>query len=334
MKTIKKILATICAILFVITAVIALFLFNFDRKAFSAETYQRAFAREDFYNKLPSVMADVITSPSTDSSQFPAVMRSMGREAWEAFFHTLLPPETLKVMGDDVLNSTFAYLNLQTDSAQLNLAPLKASMASDTGVQGVFSLLSAQPDCTFIQIAQITINLLSGGQIELCDPPAELIPALTPIVQGQLQFAAAVIPDQVTIISAPPQNDPRQRLKIARLFMQLSPILPLTFLLGLTIFAVRSLRGWLSWWGVSFILTGSIAFVMSLLGAPVFGKILQRVLVSRMPLYLPTLLLDYANDLASAMVQTLLSPVLWQGLAIVLIGFGMAVISYFVKKQK
>ena len=62
METIKKILATICAILFVITAVIALFLFNFDQKAFSAETYQKAFAREDFYNKLPSVLADAMTS--------------------------------------------------------------------------------------------------------------------------------------------------------------------------------------------------------------------------------------------------------------------------------
>ncbi|MDP2777176.1 MAG: hypothetical protein Q8O48_06010, partial [Anaerolineales bacterium] len=66
METIKKTLATVCAILFVVTAVIALFLFNFDRRAFIAETYKRAFAREDFYNKLPSVMADAMTSTNTD----------------------------------------------------------------------------------------------------------------------------------------------------------------------------------------------------------------------------------------------------------------------------
>lgn len=334
MDLIKKIFEIIFAVLFIFTAVLALIFFNFDRRAFTAETYQKAFAREDFYNKLPSVMADAMTSLIADQSQFPVVLSGMSKEAWEAFFHTLLPPETLKVMGDDVLNSTFAYLNMQTDSAQLNLAPLKASMASDTGAQAVFAFLSTQPDCTFIQIAQITINLLSGGQIELCNPPAELIPALTPILQGQLQIAATVIPDQVTIISAPLQKDPRQRLKTARLFMRISPILPLAFLLGLTILAVRSLKSWLSWWGVSFIMTGLIAFVIGLLGAPIFGKIFQRVLVSLMPLYLPTLLLGYASDLASAMVQTLLSPILMQGLAFALIGLGMAVISYFVKKQK
>ncbi len=334
MKTIKKILATICAILFVITAVIALFVFNFDRRAFAAETYQRAFARDDFYNKIPGLMAEAMTSSAAGQSQFPLMMSGMSKQAWEAFFHSLLPPDTLKVMGDDVLNSTFAYLNMQADSAGLNLVPLKASMVSDRGVQAVFSLLSTQPDCTFIQIAQMAINLFSGDQPELCNPPAELIPALTPIVQGQLQIAAAVIPDQMTIISAPPQNDPRQGLQTARLFMRISPILPLAFLLGMTIFAVRSLKSWLGWWGVSFFISGAIAFIMSLSGAPVVSAIFQALLVRRMPVYLPSILLGYAGDLASAMVNALLRPVLWQGLVIAVVGFGMAGISYFVKSQK
>ena len=73
---------------------------------------------------------------------------------------------------------------------------------------------------------------------------------------------------------------------------------------------------------------------MSLIGAPVFGAILERILVNRMPVYLPAILLDYAGDFASVMVQTLLSPVLWQGLVIAAIGFVMAVASYFVKKNK
>ncbi len=279
-------------------------------------------------------MAEAMTSSAAGQSQFPLMMSGMSKQAWEAFFHSLLPPDTLKVMGDDVLNSTFAYLNMQADSAGLNLVPLKASMVSDRGVQAVFSLLSTQPDCTFIQIAQMAINLFSGDQPELCNPPAELIPALTPIVQGQLQIAAAVIPDQVTIISAPPQNDPRQGLQTARLFMRISPILPLAFLLGMTIFAVRSLKSWLGWWGVSFFISGAIAFIMSLSGAPVVSAIFQALLVRRMPVYLPSILLGYAGDLASAMVNALLRPVLWQGLVIAVVGFGMAGISYFVKSQK
>ncbi|MFN8383330.1 MAG: hypothetical protein U0V02_15410 [Anaerolineales bacterium] len=333
MDTLKKSLAIFCAILFVITTVAALFFFNFDRRAFTAETYQKAFAREDFYNKIPGLMADAMVSTSTDQSQFPVVMQGMGKDAWEAFFRSLLPPETLRVMGDDVLNSTFAYLNMKTDSVQLNLAPLKASLSGDTGVQSVLSLLGTLPTCSFEQIAQMTLNLLSGGQIEFCNPPAELYPALTPIIQGQLQFTASAIPDQVTIITAPPENDPRKRLLDVRFVMRITPMFPLAFLLGLTIFAVRSLKSWLIWWGIPFSIAGFSAFVMSLIGAPVFGAVFQRILVNRMSIYLPPILLDYSSDLAAAMLKALLTPIIWQGLLLTVLGLTMTVAGYFVKEN-
>lgn len=333
METLQKPLAYSCAILFVITAVIALFFFNFDRSAFTAKTYQLAFARDDFYHKLPGVMADAMTSANADQSQFPVVMQGMGRDAWETFFRSLLPPETLRVMGDEVLNSTFAYINMQADSAQLTLIPLKASLVGDAGVQAVLSLLGTLPACTFDQIAQMTLGLFSGGQIQLCNPPAELYPMLTPIIQGQLQFTAAAIPDQITIISAPPQDDPRQQLLDARFFMRFTPMFPIGFLLGLTLFAVRSVKSWLTWWGIPFFVTGSLAFVISLIGAPLFGAVFQRVLANRMSNYLPPLLLDYSADLASIMLKALLNPISWQGLLLLLLGFGMSVIGYFVKEK-
>jgi hypothetical protein len=73
---------------------------------------------------------------------------------------------------------------------------------------------------------------------------------------------------------------------------------------------------------------------MGLSGAPIFGAVFQSILVNRMPNFLPTILLDYTTDLASAMLQALLNPVLWQGLAIALIGAGMVVGAYFIKGNK
>lgn len=330
MDTLRKSIAAFCAISFMVTAIIAIFLFNLDRRAFTAETYQRAFAREDFYNKLPGVMAEVMTSSTADQSQFPVMMRGMGREAWDAFFRAVLPPEVLQVMGNDVLNSTFAYLDDQSDFVLLNLAPLKTSLTSDAGVQAVLSLLNTLPACDLFQIGQMTLNLLSGGQIELCSPPADLHPMLAPVLQGQLQFTAAAIPDQVIIVSAS-QNDPRQRLKTARAYMRISPLLPIIFLLGILIFGVRSLKDWLTWWGFPFIVTGATTFVLALLGAPVFGTVLQSILVGQMSTYLPILFLDYAGNLASIMVQSLLNPIMWQGLALAILGTGMVGVIYLLK---
>jgi hypothetical protein len=327
MDSIKKPLGIFLAILFVLTAVPALVFFNFDRRAFTAETYQQAFAESNFYDQLPVMMAQSMLAGTTDPNQLPVVMRGMSQQAWEGYFRAMLPQETLKAMGDETLNSVFAYLDMQTNSVQVSLAPLKASMVSEAGTQAVFALLATQPACTLEQIAQATMNLLNSNEIQFCNPPAELLPMLTPVIQGQMQAAAMTIPDQLPLLTAPLQNDPRQTLQAARMVMRLSPMLPLGFLLLLTIVVVRSLKDWLSWWGVPLFITGGLAALMGLAGAPIFGVALREILSSQ----LPALLIGLANDLASAMLQALLMPVLWQGLGIAFIGFGMAVVGYFIK---
>ena len=327
MNPIKKTLGIFLAVLFVLAAVPALIFFNFDQRAFAIETYQQAFARSDFYNKLPAVLADSMIGLTADASQFPVVMRGMDQQTLEAFLRTMLSQETLKAMGNETLNSIFAFLNRQTDSVQISLIPLKASMASDAGVQAVYSLLNTQPDCTMEQMAQAAMNLLGSGEIQFCKPPAELIPILTPIIQAQMQATAQIIPDQLILFMAMPGNDPRARLQIARLGMRLSPILPLVFLLLMTIVTVRSLKSWLNWWGIPFFITGLLTALVSLVGAPIFGAILRSVLSS----HLPIAMLGSASELTSAMFQALLSPVLWQGLGIAFIGFGMAMAGYLIK---
>ena len=334
MSAIKKFIAAIFAVLFVITAVLALFLFNFDRRAFTTQTYQKVFANESFYNQLPAVMAEAMTSANSDQSKLPIVMQGMSTQAWESFFSAMLPPQAFKQIGDEALNSVFAYLSMETDSAQLSLVPLKTSMVSDTGVQAVFALLKTQPDCTLTQVGQIALDLATKQEMLFCNPPAEMTPLLAPIIQAQLQILSAAIPDQITLASSNGINDPRRKLQRARLIMRLSPLLPLGFLLLLTLFAVNSLKSWLKWWGFPFIVTGVTASLMGLSGAPIVGAIFQRILVARMPAFLPTILLNFASDLASAMLKTLLSPVFWQGLVIALIGLMMVVGSSFVKRNK
>jgi hypothetical protein len=331
----KKYTGIIFTILFISTAVPALVFFNFDRRAFTAETYQQAFARSDFYNKLPASMAESMLASTTDTSQMPIVMRGMSQEAWEGYFRAMLPPETLKTLGDETLTSVLAYLDHQTDSVQVSLVPLKTSMASEAGVRAVFALLATQPACTLEQIAQATMNLLNSNEIQFCNPPAELVPMLTPMIQGQMQAAAFAIPDQLTLLSAPPQNDPRDKLQTARLAMRLSPILPLGFLFLMTIFTVNSLRSWLNWWGIPLFITGGLTAFLGLVGASVFGTIFQELLAStlRVSSFLPALLLDSAHALATAMLQALFLPILWQGLGIAFIGFGMAVAGYFIKTR-
>jgi hypothetical protein len=88
--------------------------------------------------------------------------------------------------------------------------------------------------------------------------------------------------------------------------------------------------------GIPLFITGSFAFVMSLLGAPLVGAILEHILINRMPVYLPVILLDYTSDFAAVIVGTLLIPILWQGLVRAFIGLAMVLgsllVGYLTKK--
>jgi len=337
MGLIQKGLAALCAILFSITAVVALIFFNFDRKGFSAETYQQVFANDGFYNRLPRVLAETINASSFNENDLPLVMRGMGLQAWEAFFRAMLPQPTLNAMGKDALNSTFAYLNLETNSAEISLLPLKESMTSSAGVDAVYALLNTQPDCTLVQVGQMTINLLTVQDIQFCKPPEKLHPVLTPVIQAQMQVAAIVMPDKVTLASAegvPPENDPRIGLQNLRVMMRLTPLIPLGLLLLLSVIAVNSIRSWLDWWGVPFLITGFVAIIISISGSPVIGELLRRMIAQRAPDYLPVAFSDYASDLAAAMVKALIKPILWQGLILALIGIVLITLSYLVRQRQ
>ena len=323
METFRKGLAGLCAALFIVAAILSMLLFNLERRAFLAETYQQAFANDNFYERLPALLAQALVT-SSDQQDMPLGMRSMSVQQWESFLHELLPPETLKIMGDQALASTFAYLNNEADAAVLDLTPLKTQMAGGAGTQAVLNLMQSLPPCTLDELARITLSFLSDQQVAFCNPPAEMAGVTQPLIEGQVQLAAAALPAQVTLVSFDPlslQPDPRQRIQSLRLALRLLPLLPLLLLFGMTLLAVRSLRDWLAWWGIPFTVTGLAVNIMAWMGAPLAGWILLKLLLRNAPTLLPPVLLDDASRLAEAIVGQALAPLGLQGG--LLIGFGL-----------
>ena len=333
MKTLAKILAVSCAVLFVISGVLALTLFNVEQKAFTAKTYKQAFSEQGLYEKMPAVLAGAMTTSIAENPNADPYLKALTQPDWERTIAALLPPDELKTLTDDALDSVFDYVNGKTDSASVSLLPFKRRMAGESGVEAVKQVLAAQPACTAAQLTQMGLNLISGGEMILCNPPAEMVDLFSPMIETQLQVMTIAIPDEVTLIKgnqAGTPNDPRRRLGQLRAGIKLTPILPLLFLFGLTMFAVRSLSDWLKWWGVPFLITGALSALLAVIGSPLAGGFIGQALSSGS---LPPALLSLTQETVGAAARQVLSPVVTQGLILAAAGLAMAVIGFLLARR-
>ena len=338
MQTFGKFIAGICAVLFIITGVMALLLFNIERKAFSSATYKQAFENQNLYARMPSILANTLSVTIVQNQNTPTFIKTLTLTDWEAAISSMLPPEELKAITDDALDSIFDYINRRADSVTISVIPLKSHFVGASGVEVVKQVLRAQPACTAEQLQAIAIGFLSGGDIILCSPPEDVLTLLTPIIESQIQIMTVAIPDEVTLISSVlsgTPNDPRLRLNNVRLLMLLSPLLPAAFLLGITIFAVRSLKEWLTWWGWPIFITGAGGLLVAMLGSPVIGFIVRNFMQIQGAGFIPPSLLTTMQETASSVTREILKPVTLEGLILALIGLAMAIVAmFFVRREE
>jgi hypothetical protein len=333
-QTLGKFLAALCAVLFVISSVVVLLLFNIERKAFNSVTYKQAFENQRLYERIPAMLATTLNTSIIENPNAIPLLKALTVEDWQVSLSTLLPPEELRILANNALDSTFDYLNGKTDSAVISLVPIKAHLVGESGLEVVRQFLNLQPQCTTEQLTQMALGLL-GGEIALCNPPEEAIGLMAPFIQAQLQAMTAFIPNEVAFIPGTSSNtpsDPRLKLNMVRSAINLTPFIPAIFLFGLTVFAVRTLREWFTWWGWPFMITGGISALIALVGSPLVGWILQLLIQNQGTILIPTILAASIAETTSAVARQMLTPVAIQGVILSILGFGMVVASLFVSR--
>src|SRR5512139_649604 len=332
----QKTIAAICAALFVIAGVPVLLLFNIEQKAFSSDTYKQAFENQSLYERMPALIAVTLSATLSQNGTMPAFVKELTAEEWQGTISTLLPPEELRAMTDQTLDSTFDYLNFQSNSVIISLLPIKARLAGDGGMNVVRDFLRTQPDCTLEQLTQMGLGLLSGN-IALCNPPEEAVGFFAPFIQSQLQTITATFPDQIALVpgteSGTP-NDPRLKLQWVRSGIVFSPFFLFLLLLTISVFAVRSIRDLLVWWGWPLLITGGLAAMIALVGSPLIGAILQLIIQIYGAAFLPPMLASAIGETASAVASQMLVPVILQGFVLAMIGLMMVILGMLLGRRQ
>jgi hypothetical protein len=319
--------AAVCAVLFVISAVLVLLVFNIEAQAFSSKTYKQAFANQRLYERMPGILATTLTAYVAQNGSALPFLQALTVEDWQNNIVLLLPSEELRAMADQTLDAIFEYLNGRTNAVVISLMPVKVRLAGDSGVQLILQILARQPACTAEQLTQMAMGLF-GGQISLCSPPPEATGFMMPFIQTQVQSMTALLPNELTLISPTMSGaleDPRVRLNSARALIRLTPFIPLLFLLGIAIFAVRRLSDWLNWWGWPLMAAGGMGALIGLFGSPVIGGILQVLIRTQGGFLIPPAFASLIAETASAVARQMLVPVIIQGLILGVIGLAMVI---------
>ena len=332
LKRLLEILAVITAILFVISTPMAFTLYSLERNVFDAELYIQAIDEENLYQKLPVVTAQAlaISAQRTDSRSILSIFRNLSAEEWETMVARLLPPGVLRPLTQDAITQIMAYLNGDRENAVLSLAAFKTHLQSSEGINAVYAMLEAQPDCTVEQLTAMALNQLTPT---LCNPPDTfLFFDLGPIIAAQVSGLLSLIPEQVTIISAGSSRPQYlQNLNDLRIFMRLSLLFPLLCLMIIPVLVVRSFRAWLTWWGFPFLFAGLISLLLSVLSAPLASLTFQVFFAPALPAVIPTSFLEMFEGLTAAIVRNAIEPVLLISGGMLLVGLVMVALAFILR---
>jgi len=355
-RTCSKIMAIGAAMAFLISAPIALLLFNLQNYILNPHSIMTILDEQNIYDQLPSILAQQIPYIMTynpclehpeqcegenpeeagDNNGIPDYMEHLSVSNWELILSHLLTPEWIKSQTESVLNQLYDFLN--SDEEKLNitvsLVGLRENLRGQRGMELMRILLDAQPPCTETQLALLLDAYeddLSPDQLLTCRPPEKFMDRLGPPMEAALERAIQDIPDQIILgnkifnevenRSAPTNNEsPSINLRSLRSLMQLIPLLPLIFLIFLTIFGVRSWKDFFFGWGIPFILVGMFVLVLGLIGVPMLDWGLKTFVVDRIPGFIHPSLQDLSIDLLKLFVQSFMRVIAVQAVWITFLG--------------
>ena len=121
--------------------------------------------------------------------------------------------------------------------------------------------------------------------------------------------------------------------------MMLSPLIPLGFLLLVTLLAVRTLPDWMRWWGIPLMSAGILTLVFGVISVALLKNLAGQIVNNNFPPVYANA--TYSADLKQTLIDSVgrvavlaLTPALLRGCLISLAGLGLTLVPRFIKREK
>ena len=236
-----------------------------------------------------------------------------------------------------VFNSTLGPKGDQFQGYDISLVSLKARLTGQAGEELILFLLDAQPPCTEEQQAQIDAgNFENGGGTAIyCAASGETLAKVIPPMQNRLSKVAAQIPDEAILIKPASEvtsdENPFTAIRMLYSWMRLSLLLPLSLLVLVTLFGVRSIKSGLRWWGIPLFIAGLIALGIGIAAQPILDWAWVNYAIPQMPPIFSSGLGELGHDLFSSVAGELGKQLMLEAGPILLLGLAAIIGSFYVK---
>ncbi|HEY70034.1 MAG TPA: hypothetical protein G4O08_05555 [Anaerolineae bacterium] len=363
-------LAAIFAILFVIISLVVLLVFNIEGKLTDPEVYKTALAEQEFYERLPRLVAkqmhesmtynpcledptqcegDGPPDPGADPGEGdggpPAFFADLSEQDWERLLVGLIPRPWLRGEFESVLDQVFFMLDTGDLASPIviSMVEFKAHILGDAGMQAFLDLVSTRPPCTndqLMRLSQLEMNMSSVSMLLTCSPPQDLIDQFRPQIQIILGEIVGDIDDVLDLsASLTGEGDgdgdlDLSTLRLIRLGIRFSPLLPAVLLLLVTIFGVRSLKGFFLWWGIPLLILGVMAFIGSQIVTLLFHWSFSVYGAQLLPDYISPEIMDFALDVVGSVIGSLTTAIAIQAAILAIVGLVFTILSFFFKTRR
>lgn len=295
--------------------------------------------------------------PSTAKDR-PIPLLILDQEEWESILTQVVDPKWLQTQTEHTIDQFF-YVLLDSDNPAstpivISLDELKTRLAGPAGSQAILLILDAQPDCSVDQLlglVQLGLGMPASIESLLCRPPDYVLAELAPVIDIFLAGVTEPVPEQLSFTlpetltgnpsirnsqeSKSPSLTPIRILRAARSVITFSPLLPLLFLALMTLLVVRTVRGFLLWWGISLLTAGTTTLILTVILLPSTNWLIAQLLPGEITsLWISSLLGELGvhvifNELTSRLLYSIRIPA---GL-IAAMGLFMTIGTLFVKDR-
>ena len=293
----------------------------------------------------PKILERALQYLSSPSSILPEELENLTEQDWERLLVGLIPRPWLQEQLESAIDQIFVLL----DSGDLNtpitlsMVELKAHMMGDAGMAALVDLIETRPPCTndqLMELSQLEVNMSSVSRLLTCSPPQEILDGFLPQLRTILGEVVGEIDDEVDLTASFEGNGDGsggfdfEIIRLVRIGIRLSPLLPVLLLLLVTLFGVRSLKGFFLWWGIPLLIVGLIAFGGSLLVPLLLNWAISMYGSQLLPGGISPQIMDFALDIVRSVFRTLANAIALQAVILGVLGLAFTIASFFFKKRK